>query len=867
MQRRLIGAGLVLGLALLQGAPAHALIIRLTPLSDFLDDSDYIFVARAQAVDPGRPSMVLKVEKQFKGKAPFAGLAILLKGDNIATKNKEVPQLLKRVAPNLPLVVFVTHRDKELLAFCYTNGTWFGVGGVEADGAVRWRLRHCEPYLRRTFKGTTAQMEQTVVGMLAGKRKSPPIDKKEKPGLGPELPAAKKGTRAPGGVGWVESSRPTTERHRRLVGLEDPTHPTADEARPPALGVIAAPPIAALLAMLAMLFPTVFGGWKRWLVLLTVLATNGTLYGLHYWFATSLVESWWGTPAALWTVMTLIVVLGSAWAWQRHLARVQADEAPPAPGKIEVVVLVLLSIGGLTALVVCHLLKVNLLTPDWLPLLAFCIAIWAGALYVLWAWLRAPRPALAPAPPPPPTGEGLVAGLRPPSLVTERRPASAMRGPRSAPALATEVVVLTALVLACTALGAALPVSRGGGLDQGAEVADRRDEDREVVSAPRLLWTFRLPEKGSIVAAPLVAGDRIIVAAAHDNVFRPYGTVYCLKRDTGEVVWKFNDGKRMKQIASSPCLADGKVYLGEGFHQDSNCRVFCLDVATGEKVWTFPTGSHTESSPVVVDGRVYFGAGDDGMYCVEAATGKKIWQFKGFHIDASPVVAAGRVYAGSGVGDTYKQTFLFCLDAANGKPIWRYASDLPVWGESVVVGDRVYFGTGNGRLNEDGDVPAGAVVCLRASDGEKVWAKKLPNAVLGRVSVDGRHVYFGCRDQHFYCFHRDNGAMAWKRRVGSSVVTAAPLARSGETTTSVYVTASGGQLFCLGPNTSKIYWALDVGGKTSVQPELISSPALEVMAGKDGEVRRLYVGMTLLGTARTGQLRCYEDRREPAVKE
>src|SRR5262249_4175570 len=157
---------------------------------------------------------------------------------------------------------------------------------------------------------------------------------------------------------------------------------------------------------------------------------------------------------------------------------------------------------------------------------------------------------------------------------------------------------------------------RGASLDEGVEFGEARPqapttngnrEDREVVSQPKLLWTFRLPERGSIVASPLVVGERVYVAAAHANVFRRYGAVYCLKRDSGEVVWAFSDRKKMKQVASSPSFADGKIYIGEGFHDDSNCRVFCLSADTGDKEWEFATGSHTESAPVVVGGLIYFG--------------------------------------------------------------------------------------------------------------------------------------------------------------------------------------------------------------------------------------------------------------------
>ena len=58
--------------------------------------------------------------------------------------------------------------------------------GQKVGGEVRWRWAHLEPYLRRTYKGTTAEMAQAIRDGLSGKKKPPPPDAREKPGLGPE---------------------------------------------------------------------------------------------------------------------------------------------------------------------------------------------------------------------------------------------------------------------------------------------------------------------------------------------------------------------------------------------------------------------------------------------------------------------------------------------------------------------------------------------------------------------------------------------------------------------------------------------------------------------------------------------------------
>src|SRR5262249_10105999 len=171
----------------------------------------------------------------------------------------------------------------------------------------------------------------------------------------------------------------------------------------------------------------------------------------------------------------------------------------------------------------------------------------------------------------------------------------------------------------------------------------------------RVAWEFRPPDKGQFLSSPLVAGDRVWIAAAHTKGLTTYGTLYCLDRETGAERWRFDDDGGLQQVFSTPCLADGRLYFGEGLHQDRGCKVYCLSADDGTKFWEFTTSSHTESGPCVAGGHVFVGAGDDGLYALDAATGKPAWHFNpGLHIDASPVVADGRLYVGSGVSRTYR---------------------------------------------------------------------------------------------------------------------------------------------------------------------------------------------------------------------
>src|SRR5262249_34028361 len=102
-------------------------------------------------------------------------------------KDDHTAKILKRVAPKLPVLVFGNQRGKRTTIFCYTNGTWFQVVGREKDGDIRWGFTHGEPYLRRTFCGTTDELQKIVVEGLAAKAKAPEPNEKEPPGFGPEV--------------------------------------------------------------------------------------------------------------------------------------------------------------------------------------------------------------------------------------------------------------------------------------------------------------------------------------------------------------------------------------------------------------------------------------------------------------------------------------------------------------------------------------------------------------------------------------------------------------------------------------------------------------------------------------------------------
>jgi hypothetical protein len=175
---------LALILSLMSGGSVHAVIQVLIPLRALIDDSDLILLAKVERIDPSRPAAVFAVTRALKGASTLDRISVNLTGD----KEKHTPHLLKRLAPELPLILCVKKQDKDKsMILAFSNGTWFQVLGQSDGRQTRWAFTHCETYLRRTFKGRTAELEQIITDALAGTKKPPPPNPQEPPGLGPEI--------------------------------------------------------------------------------------------------------------------------------------------------------------------------------------------------------------------------------------------------------------------------------------------------------------------------------------------------------------------------------------------------------------------------------------------------------------------------------------------------------------------------------------------------------------------------------------------------------------------------------------------------------------------------------------------------------
>ncbi len=328
-------------------------------------------------------------------------------------------------------------------------------------------------------------------------------------------------------------------------------------------------------------------------------------------------------------------------------------------------------------------------------------------------------------------------------------------------------------------------------------------------------WVFRAKDRKTVQfpSSPAVVGNRLYIGAAHGAVFSVSGATYCIDTDTHEVIWQHNS---RIPIVSSPAVVAGRVYIGEGFHEDSGCSLRCLDAKTGDPFWSFRTASHVESTPFITQGRLYFTAGGDGVYCIDALAGEQIWHFPGVHADMSPLVKDGKVYFGTGYGQ-YK---LYAVDAQTGDEIWSKPMPYSVWGNPSAHENLVFFGLGTGNFSESTPIPKGKVVAVNAETGDIVWEYEANDAVLTAISVHNGFVTFGSRDGFVYTLTATNGELHWKTSL-SAVVVSSPAV----TQDSVYVASEAGRIYSLNTEDGKIQWEYDTQD-VKYGLNFISSPAI-----------------------------------------
>jgi outer membrane protein assembly factor BamB len=211
------------------------------------------------------------------------------------------------------------------------------------------------------------------------------------------------------------------------------------------------------------------------------------------------------------------------------------------------------------------------------------------------------------------------------------------------------------------------------------------------------------------------------------------GELAALSMKTGKILWTFRlpSGSGTE---SSPMVVGNSVYFGDEAGGNSAGALYSVNVETGKANWSTTVDGAVKAGPAYYRGNLYFGTYGGTFYAVDAKTGHVTWhQSTGGEYYSTPAIAFGRVYVGNLNGAAYS------FVATDGTVAWtrtlgNYVYSGPAVADPNGLGPTVYIGYYNGH--------SGGLDALNARTGAVEWTHDAGDAVSGSATVINNTVYF-----------------------------------------------------------------------------------------------------------------------------
>jgi outer membrane protein assembly factor BamB len=220
------------------------------------------------------------------------------------------------------------------------------------------------------------------------------------------------------------------------------------------------------------------------------------------------------------------------------------------------------------------------------------------------------------------------------------------------------------------------------------------------------------------------------------------GELVAVYAGSGRIRWR----KRIGPSESSPVVVDGRVFVG-----DWTGRVYAFSANTGKLRWSYKTGGRVKGALTFSGGRIYVGSYDHHVYALNEKTGKLVWKAAAQQrlghrgqFYSTPAAAYGRVYVGATDGKVYS------FGAATGKLRWSQSTGGYVYASPAVWRQRVYAGSYSGRF-----------FCFDAATGDVKWKFKANGPISGSPTVIAGRVYFSTLKRRTYALDARTGGVVW----------------------------------------------------------------------------------------------------------
>jgi outer membrane protein assembly factor BamB len=308
----------------------------------------------------------------------------------------------------------------------------------------------------------------------------------------------------------------------------------------------------------------------------------------------------------------------------------------------------------------------------------------------------------------------------------------------------------------------------------------------------RPVWTSQGPSL--VEFAPSVGFGRLYLENGS-------GQVVALSSRTGRRAWTFASHRCAAATPAIGPASGGTVYGVFLNHPPCNAtttqdgEVVALAAGTGAVRWRRTIGP-SETSPIVVDGRVYVGDWRGRVYALDADSGRTLWTYTtGGAVKGGVAVQGDRIFVGSYDGHVY------ALDARTGREVWRADADSRLFGSATFYStpaaayDRIYIGGTDGKVYSFG-----------ALSGERRWSQSTGGYVYGSPAVWNRRVYVGSYDGSFYALDAATGDVVWKFEANGPISGSASVIAGV-----VYFSTFHSRTYALSAGSGKLLWSLPHG--------------------------------------------------------
>ena len=163
---------------------------------------------------------------------------------------------------------------------------------------------------------------------------------------------------------------------------------------------------------------------------------------------------------------------------------------------------------------------------------------------------------------------------------------------------------------------------------------------------------------GAVIAPPFYdpQTDSVFVGSLAGEFVR-------IDRQSGEIVWRFDDAGTLGSVWAEPILVDGQIIFN-----DKTGKIISLSPETGKENWRLNAGGSMPAGLAWVEGKGFVAALEDGTIALYGMDQQSIWsRIVSGSVYNTPVVTETMVLVGAIKGDN----LVYAFDL-QGQPVWTF---------------------------------------------------------------------------------------------------------------------------------------------------------------------------------------------------